>query len=236
MLARTYPVSGPLDLRRTLGPLSRGPGDPTIHLATGRAWWATRTRDGADVARARPRRSASCGSRPGARAPNGRSTGPAGHARRSRRRAGAHPGRPPARDRSRARRAPGVRIPRSGAVLESLVPAILEQKVTGQAARRAWLGLIRVHGEAAPGPPEWRLRLRTDAGDARRAPLLRLSPVRRRAAPGRPDPAGDRPGSLVRGDRGPAPRRGLCAAAAVPGIGPWTARRSASGRSATRTP
>ena len=47
MLARTYPVSGPLDLRRTLGPLSRGPGDPTIHLASGRAWWATRTRDGA---------------------------------------------------------------------------------------------------------------------------------------------------------------------------------------------
>ena len=47
MLARTYPVSGPLDLRRTLGPLSRGPGDPTIRLATGRAWWATRTRDGA---------------------------------------------------------------------------------------------------------------------------------------------------------------------------------------------
>ena len=47
MLARTYPISGPLDLRRTLGPLSRGPGDPTIHLAAGRAWWATRTREGA---------------------------------------------------------------------------------------------------------------------------------------------------------------------------------------------
>ena len=58
-----------------------------------------------------------------------------------------------------ARRAPGIRIPRTGAVLESLVPAILEQKVTGQAARRAWLGLIRVHGEPAPGPAEWRLRL-----------------------------------------------------------------------------
>ena len=34
-----------------------------------------------------------------------------------------------------ARRFPGVRIPRSGAVLDALVPAILEQKVTGEAAR-----------------------------------------------------------------------------------------------------
>ena len=54
---------------------------------------------------------------------------------------------------------PGVRIPRSGAVLEALVPAILEQKVTGEEARRAYPGLVRVHGEPAPGPPEWGLRL-----------------------------------------------------------------------------
>jgi 3-methyladenine DNA glycosylase/8-oxoguanine DNA glycosylase len=39
------------------------------------------------------------------------------------------------------------------------VPAILEQKVTGQQAHRGLAGLTRVHGEAAPGPPEWRLRL-----------------------------------------------------------------------------
>jgi 3-methyladenine DNA glycosylase/8-oxoguanine DNA glycosylase len=58
-----------------------------------------------------------------------------------------------------ARRFPGVRIPRSGAVLESLVPAILEQKVIGEEARRAFVGLVRVHGEPAPGPPEWGLRL-----------------------------------------------------------------------------
>ena len=29
----------------------------------------------------------------------------------------------------------------------------------GEAARRAWFGLIRAYGEDAPGPPEWRLRL-----------------------------------------------------------------------------
>lgn len=46
MLDRTFPVAGPLDLRRTLAPLSRGPGDPTIRLGAGRVWRATRTLDG----------------------------------------------------------------------------------------------------------------------------------------------------------------------------------------------
>ena len=58
-----------------------------------------------------------------------------------------------------ARRHAGIRIPATGAVLESLIPAILEQKITGEEARRALTGLIRVHGEQAPGPPEFRLRL-----------------------------------------------------------------------------
>jgi 3-methyladenine DNA glycosylase/8-oxoguanine DNA glycosylase len=58
-----------------------------------------------------------------------------------------------------ARRFPGVRIPRSGAVLESLVPAILEQKVIGEEARRAWFELIWRYGEPAPGPPELGLRV-----------------------------------------------------------------------------
>ncbi len=38
MLVRTYPVNGPLDLRRTLAPLGRGPGDRTIRFAAGRIW------------------------------------------------------------------------------------------------------------------------------------------------------------------------------------------------------
>ncbi len=152
----TWPLDGPLDLRRTLGPLSRGRGDPTIHLQAGRAWWATRTPDGpAAIALATTVdevRAEAVG--PGAdRAltmiPDllaiGRERGPipAGHPVVA----------------QLARRLAGVRIPRTGAVLESLVPAILEQKVTGQEAHRAWTGLIRVHGEPAPGPPEWRLRL-----------------------------------------------------------------------------
>jgi 3-methyladenine DNA glycosylase/8-oxoguanine DNA glycosylase len=51
-----------------------------------------------------------------------------------------------------ARRHPGLRIGRSGLVLEALVPAVLEQKVVGMEATRAWRTLLRRFGEAAPGP------------------------------------------------------------------------------------
>ena len=62
-----------------------------------------------------------------------------------------------------ARRSPGIRDSRTGAVLELLVPAILEQKVTGHG------GLARVGGthpcprRPAPGPSEWHLRLAPNA-------------------------------------------------------------------------
>jgi 3-methyladenine DNA glycosylase/8-oxoguanine DNA glycosylase len=52
-----------------------------------------------------------------------------------------------------ARRLAGVRLTRTEAVLDALVPAILEQKVTGFEARRAWQGLVRAYGTPAPGPP-----------------------------------------------------------------------------------
>jgi len=50
------------------------------------------------------------------------------------------------------RRAPGVWLGSSGLVFESLIPAIIEQKVTVLEAHRAWYRLIRQHGEPAPGP------------------------------------------------------------------------------------
>jgi 3-methyladenine DNA glycosylase/8-oxoguanine DNA glycosylase len=51
--------------------------------------------------------------------------------------------------------------------VEALVPAIIEQKVTGEEARAAFVALVRRHGEPAPGP--W------EAGG--RAPLLRVPPA-----------------------------------------------------------
>src|SRR6478672_13070710 len=134
MPIRTYPVRGPLDLTRTLAPLVRGPRDPATRLGSGRVWRTTRTPDGpASIALALAAGVLTAEAwGPGADralddvpellalttepAPI-----PAGH--------------PLVTD--LARRHPGVRIPRTGAVLESLVPAILEQKVAGEEARRA---------------------------------------------------------------------------------------------------
>jgi 3-methyladenine DNA glycosylase/8-oxoguanine DNA glycosylase len=50
------------------------------------------------------------------------------------------------------RRHPHVRLGRSGLVMEALVPAIVEQKVTGQEAFAGFRRLVHRHGERAPGP------------------------------------------------------------------------------------
>jgi 3-methyladenine DNA glycosylase/8-oxoguanine DNA glycosylase len=50
------------------------------------------------------------------------------------------------------RRHPHLRIGRSGRVFEALVPAVLEQKVVGAEARRAWRTLMLRYGEPPPGP------------------------------------------------------------------------------------
>jgi 3-methyladenine DNA glycosylase/8-oxoguanine DNA glycosylase len=49
------------------------------------------------------------------------------------------------------RRAPGLRIGRSRSVVEALIPAIIEQKVTGFEARRAFHQLVQRFSEPAPG-------------------------------------------------------------------------------------
>ena len=50
------------------------------------------------------------------------------------------------------RRFPGLRISRANAVFETLIPTVLEQKVTGFESRRAYRQLVTKLGEPAPGP------------------------------------------------------------------------------------
>jgi 3-methyladenine DNA glycosylase/8-oxoguanine DNA glycosylase len=50
------------------------------------------------------------------------------------------------------RRLAGLRLPQTGNVVEALVPAILEQKVTGKEAFGAYRSLVRRYGDRAPGP------------------------------------------------------------------------------------
>jgi 3-methyladenine DNA glycosylase/8-oxoguanine DNA glycosylase len=217
-MPRTIPLDRPLDLRLTLAPHLRGAADPAMRLSRDRAIRATRTPDGpatialtVDGGRLHVE---SWG--PGAdRALDG---APA--------LAGVEDGRDgfaPA-DRLLAdldRRMPGLRIGRSGAVLEALIPAILEQKVTGAEARRAYRGIIARWGETAPGPfglrllppPEILARLPYEAFhpiglERRRADLIRS--VALRAA---------RFEEIVDLPLPDAYRR----LTALPGLGPWTA-------------
>jgi 3-methyladenine DNA glycosylase/8-oxoguanine DNA glycosylase len=57
------------------------------------------------------------------------------------------------------RRHENLRVGRSDRVFEALVPAVLEQKVVGREAHRAWRFLLRKFGEAAPGPAPAGLRV-----------------------------------------------------------------------------
>jgi 3-methyladenine DNA glycosylase/8-oxoguanine DNA glycosylase len=220
MRAQTFPANGPLDLRRTLGPLSRGPRDLTIRLAAGRAWRATRTQDGpaavgmihdGDVVRAE-----AWG--PGADRALAEIPSLLRLEMELAPLRAAHPV-----VAQLARRHPGIRIPRTGATFESLVPAILEQKVTGQEAHRAWFGLIGAFGEPAPGPPEWGLRVAPSPATLAGLPYYAYHPFgieRRRADLIRRVAARAAWFEAIVGLSLPEAYARLTA---VPGIGPWTA-------------
>ncbi|HJU58058.1 MAG TPA: DNA-3-methyladenine glycosylase 2 family protein [Actinomycetota bacterium] len=59
---------------------------------------------------------------------------------------------PPGVVRDLWRRRRGLRITRTGLITERLIPIVLEQKVTGGEARRAYRRLTHSIGELAPGP------------------------------------------------------------------------------------
>jgi 3-methyladenine DNA glycosylase/8-oxoguanine DNA glycosylase len=153
-IERVVALSAPLDLRLTLLPLARGLADPSVRLAASRAIRATRTPDGPatlylEIARNELRARAwgpgaswvldgvpalvGLGDDPSALRPQHPIVG------------------------ELARRMTGLRLGRTNRVIESLVPAILEQKVTGSEASHAYRGLIRRHGERAPGPFDLRI-------------------------------------------------------------------------------
>ena len=70
------------------------------------------------------------------------------------------------------RRLPGLRLARTDRILEALIPAILEQKVTGTEARRAWRRLVRATSEPAPG--DFGLLLPPDPGRVAALPSFRF--------------------------------------------------------------
>ena len=151
---RVFELSFPLDLGLTIGALRHGFGDPTIRAANREVRRATRTPDGPASVRivhhGAAIRATAWG--PGAAqaldaipALLGFDDTPAAFVPRQRILADLH------------HRMPGLRIGRTGAVWEALLPAIVEQKVVGHEARRSYQGLVARYGEPAPGPLELRL-------------------------------------------------------------------------------
>jgi 3-methyladenine DNA glycosylase/8-oxoguanine DNA glycosylase len=150
VIERELDLRGPLDLATTLGPLAHGRGDRTIRLASGEAWLAFRTVAGAATIRLRLAsatriRAAAWG--PGAEPALAGVDLLVGEADRPEALVAAHP-----IVRRLQRTHPGLRLPQTRRIFHALVPSILEQKVTGTEAFRAYAALLRRHGEAAPGP------------------------------------------------------------------------------------
>ncbi|MDQ1010406.1 3-methyladenine DNA glycosylase/8-oxoguanine DNA glycosylase [Streptomyces sp. V4I23] len=149
---RRWTPPWPLDLGLVLGPLRRGPADPTFRTTPdGSVWRASRTPEGPGTLRVALRGGTVEAEAWGAggewlldRLPDllGAADTPEGFTPRHRLVAASQ------------RRRPGLRLVRTGLVTESLIPSILEQKITTDEAYRAWRLLVRRYGEPAPGPDE----------------------------------------------------------------------------------
>jgi len=217
----------PLDLRRTLGLLVHGRTDPCLRFeVSGSTWRATRTPEGpatllveladdGDTVRGRAWGAGAGYALAGLEALLGLDDDPDALVPRHAVVADA------------ARRLRGMRIGRTGAVLEALVPAILEQKITGEEARHVYRGLVRAFGADAPGPAG--LRLPPNPALMAAAPYYAYHPLgleRRRAdlirAVAREAPRLERLAAAASGP-GHDPAHAYSVLRAFPGIGPWTA-------------
>jgi 3-methyladenine DNA glycosylase/8-oxoguanine DNA glycosylase len=149
MPSRFVSTSQPIDVRSTLRPLYRGAGDPTMRLSERDVVRASRTPDGPVTVRFSSSEDGvdveACG--PGAEWVLERAPAWCGALDDV---DGFDPQQGVVHDLWRRRR--GFRITHTGLITERLIPIVLEQKVTGGEARRAYRRLTHAIGEPAPGP------------------------------------------------------------------------------------
>jgi 3-methyladenine DNA glycosylase/8-oxoguanine DNA glycosylase len=211
----------PVDVRLSLSPLRRGGGDPTHRIGEDGALWRT-SRMPSGPATLRLVQS-------GLREITAQAWGPGAAevlaglpdllgARDDD--AGFEPAHPLLVE--AAARNPGLRVPRTGRVVEVLVPAVLEQKVTGKQARASFRRLVLRYGDPAPGPAPEGMRVPPSAETWCRIPSWEwhaagVDPQRSRTIC-RAMQYAERLEQAVGMEREDAARR----LSAVPGIGAWT--------------
>jgi 3-methyladenine DNA glycosylase/8-oxoguanine DNA glycosylase len=207
----------PIDLAGTLFPLCRGAGDPTMRIGPGDAWRSMRTPDGPALLHVR---SLGGGIEAEAWGPGSgwALDGAPGLIGALDDDAGFEPRHDVIAELWRRNR--GVRITRSGAIVHALIPTILEQKVAGSTARRAYRAMVLATSESAPGGSG--LFLPPDPTRIAETPYFDFHPwgVERRRA------------EAVRAVCARAARLEACATLgtdqanarllSVPGVGPWT--------------
>lgn len=212
--------SRPLDLALTLAAIGDG---PSLRIAPGEAWRASRTPDGAATVHLLQ---SDAGVEVQAWGPG--ASWAAEHAGvlcgEDDDDAGFRPAHPFLAQLHK--RNPGIRIPKTLAVFEALVPAVLGQKVTGIESRRSYERVVAALGEQAPGPVQ--LRIPPSARVLARTPYWTLHSFgieRRRAEViiGAARSA-SRLEETVAMDMAAAHQR----LQAFPGIGPWTAAHVAA--------
>lgn len=158
---RVVTFEQPVDVRRTLSTLRRGPGDPAFQVVGPEIWRTTLEPSGAVTIRLRQLDARSVRADAwGAGATEhlhhlprvlGKADDPTVFA----------PEHPLVLDAHR--RFPGLRTPCTGRVVEALIAAVIEQKVLGTDAFRSWRQLLTRHGSPAPGPAPARMRVVPDA-------------------------------------------------------------------------
>jgi 3-methyladenine DNA glycosylase/8-oxoguanine DNA glycosylase len=140
-----------VDIARTLGPLRRGPHDPTCRVVAGAWWRATRTPAGPASLRITGRGDGTIGI-------EAWGAGAAAAVEAAPRLCGLDDDpssfRPAGLVGELHRRNPGLRLCATGGIFEALAPTVLEQRVSGLEAYRSWRRLVRGMSERAPGPLE----------------------------------------------------------------------------------
>lgn len=220
-IARSVEMGVPASPRMTLSPQRRGSGDPCYQVVDGAIWKTSLLPSGSVTARITTSAATTIDCEAwGDGAPEFLDRLPAmvgvdddacGFAPEEPTIAAAH------------RRVPHLRLGRTGQVMEALVPAVLEQRVAGKDAFRAWRLLVTKFGSPAPGPAPERMRVPPAADVWRRVPswefhLANVDPGRARTVVGCAHRA-----DAVERLSGRAPEDARTALMSLPGVGIWTA-------------